>query len=460
MSSFFFDLEAGGLSGHQSSILSIAYGRSTSNVEALYASPVERSRLYKWSAKNVWNPIQSSGVSLQTEKRIIQGFIDNIQNMKAKGVTELSGWNIGYVPYKTDPTEQRLRGFDLPMLATRAEKYGLGNQLRSAIQGLAIRDVGAEYSVIAARTALLNQGKVEESIYEQAVGMKKALAAENIDIFDPTQLQAAARKSSVSGIKFAGWKQELMYDIMFPTRGGYQSHFAQADVQAGLELSNIPQDKVQATLQSNISKWNVGVVRNKILSSLRYGVGANRQFESMDQLWAKARQYGIQEDIEKGIQTIASDYEADIGDIRLGKGIGAEKYTRQTALGIQQSTDSFYKNILTESAEMVVKNKWKAAAVGAVGLGLILQPGQLFSGKDDNYNIIEGLRHEGFAGRLRRENTDFGSGWVRRAISAGVSQEHALGPPFVRIPCRCRPRDRQIDRQAYGVLSLSPRRRS
>lgn len=54
-------------------------------------------------------------------------------------------------------------------------------------------------------------------------------------------------------------------------------------------------------------------------------------------------------------------------------------------------------------------------ALGALGLSM------MFSGKDDEYNTIEGLRHEGIAGRMRKEMTDFGSGWIRRAISKGVS---------------------------------------
>jgi hypothetical protein len=36
-----------------------------------------------------------------------------------------------------------------------------------------------------------------------------------------------------------------------------------------------------------------------------------------------------------------------------------------------------------------------------------------FSGKDDNYNTIEGLKHGGMAQKKRREMTDFGSGWRR-----------------------------------------------
>jgi len=40
----------------------------------------------------------------------------------------------------------------------------------------------------------------------------------------------------------------------------------------------------------------------------------------------------------------------------------------------------------------------------------------LFSGKDDDYNTIEGLRHGGMAGKTRAENTGFGSGWLRKLV--------------------------------------------
>ena len=51
---------------------------------------------------------------------------------------------------------------------------------------------------------------------------------------------------------------------------------------------------------------------------------------------------------------------------------------------------------------------WKTA--GALGLGAIVV-GSLFSGSDDEYNYIEGLRHEGMAGSSRRYTTEFGSGY-------------------------------------------------
>jgi tRNA A-37 threonylcarbamoyl transferase component Bud32 len=49
-------------------------------------------------------------------------------------------------------------------------------------------------------------------------------------------------------------------------------------------------------------------------------------------------------------------------------------------------------------------------AIGLLGL-YALKPGSWFSGKDDNYNTIQGLGHSGIGWQSRRQLTDFGSGY-------------------------------------------------
>lgn len=56
---------------------------------------------------------------------------------------------------------------------------------------------------------------------------------------------------------------------------------------------------------------------------------------------------------------------------------------------------------------------------------------QRFSGKDDACNTIEGLRHGGFAERIRKELTEFGSGWdaaraMARKIYKGMDDQSAF----------------------------------
>lgn len=57
-------------------------------------------------------------------------------------------------------------------------------------------------------------------------------------------------------------------------------------------------------------------------------------------------------------------------------------------------------------------SSWMGRFIGS-RLGL---KGQRFSGKDDAYNTIEGLRHGGWAQETRRSLTDFGSGFMREMI--------------------------------------------
>jgi len=61
----------------------------------------------------------------------------------------------------------------------------------------------------------------------------------------------------------------------------------------------------------------------------------------------------------------------------------------------------------------------KRAAIAAGGVAAILAGAAVFSGKDDEYNTIEGLSHKGLAGKLRKQNTDFGSGFKGMFQRAG-----------------------------------------
>ena len=65
----------------------------------------------------------------------------------------------------------------------------------------------------------------------------------------------------------------------------------------------------------------------------------------------------------------------------------------------------------TVRTSQLTRKNWKLlTAAGVVGLWA-LKPLSWFSGRDDNYNTIEGLRHGGLAQQKRREMTEFGSGW-------------------------------------------------
>lgn len=74
----------------------------------------------------------------------------------------------------------------------------------------------------------------------------------------------------------------------------------------------------------------------------------------------------------------------------------------------------YLKGKLTQSQDMLERLEEETSITYKQQLGKIKKKFQKysnrFSGKDDDYNTIEGLGHKGIASQLRKENTDFGSG--------------------------------------------------
>lgn len=349
---FFFDLEAGGLLGSQSSILSIAYGNKLTQ-EDLYAAPTQGSRVYKFSAENVWEPIKRKyNNRLETEKDILNKFITKLGGLE-EGTT-IAGWNIGYHA-QTAFAKEDLRGFDLPMLATRTRKYaGMYDRLQKALRGKQVRDIGQEYAVIAARVALRNQEALDPTVFEQAVGFSKELYNYGVDI---SNTREAARIASVHNIKFSGWKQELMYETMFGEKME-GAHEALQDVRGGLRLSELTEDEIERRLTNRIGFWNKSVIANKAASS------------------AKAA-------------------------------LGEEEYYR--AAGSKLVDQKIFSELASESWSAIKKHKVGLGVVAGVGALALLQPGRIFNSNKEEANTISGLQEDGMAAQMRHALTDFGS---------------------------------------------------
>lgn len=82
------------------------------------------------------------------------------------------------------------------------------------------------------------------------------------------------------------------------------------------------------------------------------------------------------------------------------------------------------------------KNFAKGAA-GFLGIGVaaaIGLHGTFFSGRDDAYNTIEGLKHGGQAQKKRREMTPFGSGWdpLRNLVADNIGKGPSVFQEFIR----------------------------
>lgn len=88
---------------------------------------------------------------------------------------------------------------------------------------------------------------------------------------------------------------------------------------------------------------------------------------------------------------------------------------------------SFFARALAEYRKLPFAGKAAAWTIGAGTTGLILGGvWSLFSGFDDDYNTIQGLRHGGIAAELRRLNTDFGSGVLLSYFSKSMRESRGL----------------------------------
>ena len=160
MAPFFFDIETGGLK-KDSSIVSISFGRDPTKVQSLYAEPAKGTFLSRWSEKNVWEPIKKlQDIQIESEETVLKKFL---QKLPEKG--EIAGWNVGY--------RGTSRGFDIPKLFERAEKYGLGAEYQKAFSNLRVRDIGQEFAYKMAKEVsgyehLVEQGKLSPNIFESA----------------------------------------------------------------------------------------------------------------------------------------------------------------------------------------------------------------------------------------------------------------------------------------------------
>lgn len=89
---------------------------------------------------------------------------------------------------------------------------------------------------------------------------------------------------------------------------------------------------------------------------------------------------------------------------------------------------------LANRAMPFIKRNWKLlTAAGIIGLWR-MKPLSLFSGRDDSYNTIEGLKHGGMAEKKRKQMTEFGSGWdpLRKLVSEALGHEAGVFRKFIK----------------------------
>lgn len=138
-----------------------------------------------------------------------------------------------------------------------------------------------------------------------------------------------------------------------------------------------------------------------------------------------AIKHGITPDYDRALREVQSAYIGpylnkvdELGGDRVAALAAMEEQASAFTDAISARKQDLYANAnvsKTTQASRWIQSNWKlgAGVAGAIALG-----GYLWSGSDDEYNYIEGMRHGGFAGDLRKFNTDFGSGWQGLASSA------------------------------------------
>lgn len=417
---FFFDIETGGFNKGKSSVFSISFGTHPKRVESFYAKPTQGTFISRWSEKHVWEPIKRQhGILIEDEASILRKFLTRLQGLP-EGQT-VAGWNIGYTPRPGG------RGFDIPMLMARAEKYGMGEEYRRAFQKLRVRDIGQEFAYKISKEVsqyehLVEKGVLPKQIFESSkayaeLGLRYELGAGATE-------QLAARYLAEEFKSVTGWKQEVAHAMFM--KGGYKAHMSAADVASGLGLSQILKKKQLFKSEAQVVEWGQeALYRSLVSQAMRpahmYMGEPEVPTAKYPRLIEAAKEMertggdvykGFSERVITGINIEAAQRGAKISDIIAGKGapeagrwIGTKEAVAAKAFGLPPK--------IRDAAKFLWKYKLPIGiAAGATAL-YMAQPLQYFSGKDDYYNEIEGLPHGAEAERMRRILTDFGSGWLR-----------------------------------------------
>ncbi len=398
----FFDFETTGLLKKDSSIISYGFLDSApgtkSSPTSLFAE-FERTKTFSPQVEKTIIPQwekASKGQKLLTEKQLITQFVEHVEKPK----TALFGYNI--------------KQFDLPMAFETAQKYNLEGRLQKALKSTSIVDV-AEHSMAFLSSQL--SGKV--------VGWEAGMVSE-------------------LGLNPLGWQLEAVAKGL-GYAGTSGAHEASEDVRMTKFVWEQLQDKEKAAKAFNYKTWK-GTVEgltkqtiqevptNKIVDYSRVMAGKTEEYYSKPfakQLvdFTGKRAARAEKVVQEATETVFSKPVSG----KTGKVLGGitGKATLGSALSYGASfagmsmimPGDFWQNMFSstgwEAARLGAKHTgyggWKqwAAAAGGAAVANILWTGaaNAFSGKDDAYNTIEGLRHGGMAEDIRRKFTEFGSGY-------------------------------------------------
>ena len=422
---YYFDIETGGLKANQSSIYSISWAKGQETPTTRFAEPTMGTKISRWAENKIWEPVKRLGKARTTEKAVLMDFLTVLEG--APEGTRLIGWNIGYSTFQQGQTKSG--GFDIPFLISRAKEYGLEDRYRKAFRKTKIRDEGAFWAYRFAQAAdergkqMVAAGLMHEDVYKEAVGYMKQARKLAYEGGLQTEREIA-RELSMEGKWFAGWKQESTFKLLFGhTAEGQEllkrAHESEADVKMARMIT---QSGVSDISDDLLKRWGTETLENKIVSSLkavgRTG-GPSRYLEAM----ATAREWGVEKGVSSKLRELAQASEVSWNAIEAGQGVVQKSRIVRSGMvsqALEQAGRGRIAGVIEAVTPFAARHLGKISlGVGAIAL-VATKPGSWFSGKDDAYNVIEGLPHGGQAERMRHMLTDFGSGYLRRTISKGA----------------------------------------
>lgn len=417
----FFDIETGGLwstigesivaqkrewgiekpEPRVSSILSISY-KVGDKSSTFYSKPVVNSWVSQFSQENILPQLQ--GKITNTEEDTIRQFI---QVLRQNPDAYITGYNI--------------LGFDLRFLQNRAAQYELRDQLVQALRGRIIIDTGflVRDQIMSAIVEHIWKGTFKEELGGKTFDQLE------LEYFGPKGRQYN-RRTPIVPYQEQNKAFKVLSQAEAFVRGGYKGRvqgwklapiFAQY-----AEWANLPAE--QKSLASAAHESLADVKMTEILYEA-VNSGKFQQFVEREE-FAKS---WLQEMLESRAVSAAKDVTA--GEYyrptpNLKERITPRKVADTAQDFLSQAARRIERNpALLLPDQPLPKGAGKWAVVLAVSAAALLTgAGYLaFSGSDDEYNVIEGLRHDGIASDYRRSMTEFGSGWLGYGapIAAGIT---------------------------------------
>lgn len=327
----------------------------------------------------------------------------------------LAGWNIGYSASMQEPSGKAI-GFDLAMLRTRAEAYGLGERVEAAVQKIRVRDIGQEYAIRIAEEAVRFPELLPKELYKEVKGYVTKINQFRIAQPGITN-EELAQELATNQFKMLGWKLEDIHSQVFPdvVAPAHQSKF---DVESTIRLAEyegpIFKSKEQVVAWGELTRARMLV--NSAIKGNKYSFDEIMQNVRAPISATDAPLPSLEPKFQSLLQQAAQDKDISLSNIVSGTGGRVEGGTHWKRDLLEETSFHFgsrqgVRNFAHSIATGIKKNKYLfGIAAGAIGIGL-LEPMSLFSGKDDAWNTIEGLPHGGLAEQKRRELTEFGSGW-------------------------------------------------